>query len=190
MAPDLLRCHIRTASFRGAHSPPALDESLLTSLKGFAEKIQESVPDHYGIGYMHTILCQQGLPLCKTDTTRHTQFCDSMANQIGVGSLWDGQQFVDQPLPYGAFARLIFAYFNNEALLQRTPEISGGPNASTFLRTLGTSSTDGGNVSYTTGSDAGSVLAHARLQRSRQGLHAERRCHRGARNHPSDEPCG
>lgn len=142
---------------------PPLDESLPAALKGFAEKIRESVPDHDDIGFMHSILCQLGLPRRKTDATRHTRVCDSVAIQIDAGSLWDGQQFVDQPLPYGAFPRLILAYLNSEALRQRSPEISVGPSASAFLRTLGTSSTGGANGSYTMFKKQVQALAACRL---------------------------
>lgn len=142
---------------------PELDKSLPEALRSYAEKIRESVPDGDDIAFMHTVLCQLGLPRRKTDQIRQSRVCDGVAIQVDAGSLWDGKQFVDQPLPYGAFPRLILAHLNSEALRQRSACVNVGPSASAFLRTLGTTPNGGQRGTYTMFKKQVQALAACRL---------------------------
>ncbi|MGP9797031.1 replication protein RepA [Halomonas sp. 86] len=140
-----------------------LDPTLPASLVAFAKDIRSGLPDVDDIAFMHTVLCQLGLPRSKTDAFRHSRVCDSVAIQVDAGSLWDGEKFVDQPLPYGAFPRLILAQLNSEALRQKSPCVNVGPSASAFLRTLGITPTGGVNGSYTMFKKQVQSLAACRL---------------------------
>lgn len=142
---------------------PVLDETLPQALQGYARQIRESLPDNDDIAFMHTVLCQLGLPRRKTDQQRQSRVCDGVAIQIDAGSLWDGKQFVDQPLPYGAFPRLILAHLNSEALRQRSSVVNVGPSASAFLRTLGMTPNGGQRGSYTMFKKQVQALAACRL---------------------------
>jgi len=142
---------------------PVVDAGLPKALQAFAKQIRDSLPQNDNIAFMHTVLCQLGLPRRKTSEPRQSRVCDGVAIQIDAGSLWDGKQFVDQPLPYGAFPRLILAQLNSEALRQRSPTVNVGPSASAFLRTLGITPSGGANGSYTMFKKQVQALAACRL---------------------------
>ena len=68
---------------------------------------------------------------------------------VEAGKLWDGETFVQQPIPYGTKPRLILAYLNAYAVRHRTQEIEAGKSASAFLKMLGIQPNGGTRGSYT-----------------------------------------
>lgn len=86
---------------------------------------------------MHSIMCQVGLPRSKVDGTSFERHSGGAALLVEAGKLWDGKQFVQQPIPYGAMPRLMLAWMNTYAVRFNSPEIPVGDSASEFLRMLG-----------------------------------------------------
>ena len=99
--------------------------------------------------FMHTVLCQVGLPRRAVDGTSFERRSGGAALLVEAGRLWDGTQFVQQPVPYGAKPRLILAYLNTYAVRHRTREIEAGKSASAFLKMLGIQANGGKRGSYT-----------------------------------------
>ncbi|KUY84960.1 replication protein [Burkholderia cepacia] len=108
-------------------------------------------PDDDDRGYMHSIMCQVGLPRSKVDSTSFERHSGGAALLVEAGKLWDGKQFVQQPIPYGAMPRLMLAWMNTYAVRFNSPEIPVGDSATDFLRMLGHKNINGGERgSFTT----------------------------------------
>ena len=99
--------------------------------------------------FMHTVLCQVGLPRRAVDGTSFERRSGGASLLVKAGELWDGKQFVQQPVPYGTKPRLILAYLNTYAVRHRTQEIEAGKSASAFLKMLGIQPNGGKRGSYT-----------------------------------------
>lgn len=112
--------------------------------------IAENEPDNNDLTFMHSIMCQVGLPRSKVDGYEFERVCGGVGLYVRAGKLWDGKQFVQQPLPYGPMPRLVMAHLNTEALRQKSPEIAVGDSASDFLKRLGKESSGGRTGTYTT----------------------------------------
>ena len=100
-------------------------------------KVADERPDDDDRAYMHSIMCQVGLPRSKVEGTSFERYSGGAGLLIEAGKLWDGKQFVQQPIPYGAMPRLMLAWMNTYAVRFNTPEIPVGDSASEFLRMLG-----------------------------------------------------
>ena len=116
-----------------------------------AAEIAGEPPDHDDRAYMHSIMCQVGLPRSKVEGTSFERHSGGAALLVEAGKLWDGKQFVQQPIPYGAMPRLMLAWMNTYAVRFNSPEIPVGDSASEILRMLGHHNINGGrNGVYTT----------------------------------------
>lgn len=93
--------------------------------------------------YFHSIMCQVGLPRSKVAGTSFERRCGEAVLLVKAGEIWNGEQFVLQPIPYGSLPRLILSWMNTVALRERTPEIAVGNSASHFLKMLGKKVTGG-----------------------------------------------
>jgi len=114
-----------------------------------AAQIATEPPSGEDMAFMHAIMCQVGLPRSKVDGLDFERQCGNAALSVAAGKLWDGKQFVQQPIPYGPLPRLMLAWMNTFAVRHKTPEIPVGNSASDFLRMLGKASTGGKNGTYT-----------------------------------------
>lgn len=120
--------------------PPTAREIKLVSA---GAAIADEFPDDEDRAFMHSILCQVGLPRSKVDGTSFERHSGGAGLLIEAGKLWDGKQFVQQPLPYGTTPRLMLAWMNTYAVRFNSPEIPVGDSASEFLRLLGKAPTGG-----------------------------------------------
>jgi len=111
--------------------------------------IMDESPGSDDMTFMHSIMCQIGLPRSKVNDLEFERVCGAAGLYIRAGKLWDGKQFVQQMVPYGPMPRLIMAFMNTQALRNKTPEIEVGQSASDMLRKLGTEATGGKNGSLT-----------------------------------------
>ena len=87
--------------------------------------------------FMHSVLCQVGLPRTKIDARTFQRSSGSAAIEIEAGKLYRRGQFVPAPLPYGAKPRLVLMHLCAEAVRTRCPEIQVGHSAREFLGRLG-----------------------------------------------------
>lgn len=113
-------------------------------------EIAAARPDGDDMAFMHTIMCQVGLPRSKVDGTSFERHSGNSALLVEAGKLWDGEQFVQQEIPYGPMPRLMLAWMNTYAVRFKSQEIPVGDSASEFLRMLGKGTNGGRNSSFAT----------------------------------------
>src|SRR4051794_8960373 len=87
--------------------------------------------------YLHSVLCQVGLPRAKTDVRSFQRSSGTAAIEIEAGKLYRRGKFVPAPMPYGAKPRLVLMHLCAEAVRTRSPEIQVGRSANEFLGRLG-----------------------------------------------------
>ena len=98
--------------------------------------------------YMHVSMCQLGLPRSLKSVKGKDTFerqCGHCSIRIQAGALWDGHQWVQQPIPYGPIPRLLLAIINRIAVTERTKIIELGSSWTKILRILGKGEPTGGN---------------------------------------------
>jgi hypothetical protein len=100
-----------------------------------AEAISEDDPNK--IGFQHAVFCQVGLPRSRQDSRVFTRSSGNASIQIDAGSLYDGQNFIKQPLPYGTRPRLAMIYLASEAVRTQSKIIDVCNNTHQFLKNLG-----------------------------------------------------
>lgn len=116
-------------------SAPKTDRELVLIDRGL--EIADRRPEGDDVSFMHSILCQIGLPRSKVTGDRFERRNGNAALVVSAGSLWNGQQMLPQPVPYGPFPRLIMAFISTYAVRERTACIPFGDSANDALRLLG-----------------------------------------------------
>ncbi len=124
-------------------------------------QIALSPPDR--TDFLHTVMCQVGLPRSFTPERTFERQNGFMSILLEAGKLFDGQQFVDRPLPYGATPRLVLVHVSSEAIRTRSRTIEIGDSMRQFLTALGMSTTGGERGGYTTLKKQMECLAACRL---------------------------
>lgn len=102
------------------------------------------------LAFTHSILCQVGLPRSRVDGIEFERRSGGAGLLIKAGKLWDGAQFIQQPIPYGPMPRLMLAWINTQAIRSGAPEISVGSSANEFIRILGKTPNGGRNSVHAT----------------------------------------
>ena len=87
--------------------------------------------------YLHSVLCQVGLPRSATTATKFKRTNGSASLLVEAGSLWNGSDWIEQPLPYGTRPRLALVYVSSEAVRTRRPTVELGSSVRDFLIRLG-----------------------------------------------------
>lgn len=95
--------------------------------------------------FLHSIFCQLGLPRSAVSGDSFTRACGGASVLIEAGSLWDGEKFIKQAVPYGVMPRLIMSWINLYSVKNRTAVIDIGKSPSEFLKMLGQKVTGGKN---------------------------------------------
>lgn len=112
---------------------------------------------------MHTIMCQVGLPRSEVEGKSFERRSGNAAMLVEAGKLWDGKEFVQQPIPYGTMPRLLLAWMNTHAVRFKTPEIPLGSSASDLLRMLGKETNGGVRGAFATFRKQVQALSAARI---------------------------
>jgi hypothetical protein len=99
--------------------------------------IADTRPKGDDVSFMHSIMCQVGLPRAKIAGDRFERANGASALEVRAGSLWNGTAMVPQFVPYGTIPRLILAYISTYAVRHRTAEIPFGDSVNEALRFLG-----------------------------------------------------
>jgi len=95
-------------------------------------------PTSKDYAFVHTILCQVGLPRSKVEGEKFERKNGKASLLVTAGSIWDGNKFVQQGVPYGTFARLVLAYLSSYAVKFKTKEINIGRSTREFLSKINT----------------------------------------------------
>lgn len=91
------------------------------------------------IAFLHSVLCQTGLPLRPTDLRRWQRRQGAVSLLIEAGSALDPKtgDFVELGLPHGERPRLILIHLSTEAIRTGSPMIDVGGSLTAFARSLG-----------------------------------------------------
>ncbi len=87
--------------------------------------------------FQHAILCQVGLPRDRQATRRFERTSGNASIVVQAGELWDGQGWVEQPLPFGTKPRLALVRLATDAVRTRSRQIDIGRSTHDFMRMLG-----------------------------------------------------
>ncbi len=99
--------------------------------------IEDEAPRGGSVGYMHAVLSQIGLPRKKVQERSFTRKNGGAVLLIEAGSIWDGRNLIEQPLPYGPKPRVMMADLFTYAIKHKTRVIDLGNSVSEYLRRLG-----------------------------------------------------
>ncbi len=109
--------------------------------------IMQSPPDR--ADFLHTVMCQVGLPRRRTEARTFERHSGRMSILMEAGKLFDGRDFVEQPLPYGTAPRLIMVHVSSQAIRTQQRSIEIGDSMRQFLTTLGMQTSGGARGGYT-----------------------------------------
>lgn len=97
----------------------------------FAEEIMEGPAERPD--FLHTVLCQVGLPRSATDAKRFERTNGKASLLVEAGSLWSGKQWIEQPLPNGTRPRLALVHISSEAVRTKSPIVDIGNSLRHFM---------------------------------------------------------
>ena len=133
-------------------------------------EIAAEMPDR--ADFLHSVMCQVGLPRSRTESRTFERHNGHISILLEAGKLYDGRDFVDQPLPYGTTPRLVMVHVSSEAIRTQQRKIEIGDSMRQFLTQLGMQTSGGPRGGYTALRKQMEALAACRLT---LGMHAEGR---------------
>ena len=87
------------------------------------------------VAYVHSVLCQIGMPRTSTSDRVWRRRNGNAFLRIDAGSVWvGGDREIEQPLPYGPYARLVLADISTYAVRHRTTLIPMESSVSAYMR--------------------------------------------------------
>lgn len=98
--------------------------------------------------FVHSSFGSISLPRSRVGDRRYAYSHDGAHIQIEAGTLFDGNDFVEQIIPYGVSARLIQCYLSTYAVRHKTPVVPLCKNVSAFVEEV---------RGYTTGGKRGTI---------------------------------
>lgn len=123
--------------------------------------IMHERPDR--IDFLHAVLCHVGMPRRNTEERVFERRSGNVSMMIEAGKLWNGNQWVDQPLPYGTKPRLVMVHISSEAVRTQNRQIAVGDSMRDFLNALGLPTSGGPRGGYTMFKKQMEALAACRL---------------------------
>lgn len=106
-------------------------------LIAISAEIMGQSPSGDNFAFVHSIMCQVGLPRAKVDGDRFMRQVGAAWLSVTAGELDEGHGPVMQPVPYGAMPRLALAWVSTYAKRHSSREIPIGDTAAEFLRLMG-----------------------------------------------------
>lgn len=113
--------------------------------------------------FLHTVMCQVGMPRRHTEQRTFERHSGHISILLEAGKLFDGKDFVDQPLPYGTTPRLVMVHVSSEAIRTRQRNVEIGDSVRQFLTSLGMQTSGGARGGYTALRKQMEALAACRL---------------------------
>lgn len=115
----------------------------LLLIEAGAQIAQQPTPDEFE--FLHATFAQVGLPRSRVDGRTYERKTGLASIKIEAGELWDGVQWVPQPLPYGVKPRLINLYVTTYAIRNNTRSIPLGDSKRDAMRILQIRGASGGS---------------------------------------------
>lgn len=116
---------------------PAIQNRIITA----AAAIQEDDP--LEIVYQHSLFCQIALPRSRPKERVFERSYRNGSVRMRAGACWNGQQWLEQPLPAGPKPRLALMHLHDRAIKTHSPYVEIGHSCAEFLRRLGLNDQDG-----------------------------------------------
>ncbi len=132
-------------------------------------RIYSDPPDR--ADYLHTVMCQVGMPRKRTEAKTFERQSGHVSVLLEAGKLWNGREWIEQPLPYGTTPRLVMVHVSSEAIRTRNRSVEIGDSMRHFLTMLGMQTSGGTRGGYTVFKRQMEALAACRL-RARQDAKA------------------
>lgn len=150
----------RTSVESGSGTPRRLTriERRLIDANGL---ISQEPPDR--VDFLHTCLCQVGLPRRRVEGRSFERHSGHVSIRLDAGTLFNGVEFIEQPLPYGVTPRLVMVQVSSEAVRTRSRTIGVGDSMRQFLNVLGIPTSGGERGGYTAFKRQMEALAACRL---------------------------
>ena len=93
--------------------------------------------DPLEIVYQHSLFCQVVLPRRRPEGRTFERSYRNGSVCMEAGKLWNGHQWLEQPLPAGPKPRLALMHINSQAVKTHSPYVDIGHSCAEFLRRLG-----------------------------------------------------
>lgn len=122
---------------------PKRNNSVARRLLTATKEIYVDQPE--GLDFLHTALCQVPMPRSETKARVYEQRNGNVYLRIESGPLFDGYDFIEQPLPFGSLPRLIMVYISTSAILNKDPVVDVGDSLTDFMKRLGLPTNGGKN---------------------------------------------
>jgi hypothetical protein len=119
--------------------------------------------------FLHTVMCQVGKPRRMTEARTFERHNGHLSILLEAGKLYNGKDWIDQPLPYGTTPRLVMVHLSSEAIRMQSRRVEIGDSMRQFLLTLGMGDGGGPRGGYTAMRKQIEALAACRLS---IGMHA------------------
>jgi hypothetical protein len=113
--------------------------------------------------FLHTVMCQVGMPRRATEARTFERTSGHISIQLEAGKLWNGKQWIQQPLPYGTTPRLVMVHISSEAIRTQSRRVDVGDSMRQFLLQLGMGDGGGPRGGYTAVRKQVEALAACRL---------------------------
>lgn len=143
--------------------------SVVVPLKGrriiaAATAIMEAPPAGDEVAFLLSTFCQVGLPRSRVQGDVFERRSGNAAIRLEAGSLWNGEEFEKQPLPYGTRPRLLLLHIIRQFLRTGERNIELGESTRDFLvNVLNTAATGGPRGSITAFKAQAKAFAAARM---------------------------
>jgi len=125
------------------------------------QRIFEEPPDRND--YLHTVMCQVGMPRKATLERTFERHSGHISVQLEAGKLYNGKDWIQQPLPYGSTPRLVMVHLSSEAIRTQNRKVEIGDSMRQFLLMLGMGDGGGPRGGYTAVRKQVEALAACRL---------------------------
>lgn len=145
-------------SIESAGKPLTKTQSRLIEAR---ERIVAEPPDRND--FLHTVMCQVGMPRRATTARTFERTSGPFSVSLEAGRLWNGKDWIDQPLPYGATPRLAMVHISSEAVRTKCRNVELGDSMRQFLLAIGHGDGGGPRGGYTVFRNQMEALAACRL---------------------------
>ena len=125
------------------------------------DRIVSEPPDRSD--FLHSVMCQVGMPRRSTEARLFERQNGPFSILLEAGKLWNGREWVSQPLPYGSTPRLVMVHLSSEAIRTQNRRVELGDSMRHFLQTLGIQTNGGKRGGYTMFRKQMEALAACRL---------------------------